>query len=242
MILSKKFKFLFFKPRKTAGTSLEIALRFFCDENDLVTGISRVDEIISHKLNGLKQRPNVWHRYIRKLFGLTIFDKPKNIKFLSTRFENHTYQNQFFDNLLDFEKKNILENYYKISMVRNPYDQMRSFYQFRIARKKVDKVKGELNFVNFLKSYCNDFYNLEKKILFYNNKFILDKVIKYENLNEDLHYIESRLKLKDLTKIFGDINAKGGLYQKNLSLLNDEAKEIIYESSRFIFEKFNYKK
>ena len=44
MILSFSKKFIFFKPRKTAGTSLEIALRYFCNKNDIITGISREDE------------------------------------------------------------------------------------------------------------------------------------------------------------------------------------------------------
>ena len=44
MIISHKHKFIFFKTRKTAGTSLQIALSEFCGSDDIITG--------SHKFHG----------------------------------------------------------------------------------------------------------------------------------------------------------------------------------------------
>ena len=35
MIISHKHKFIFFKTRKTAGTSLQIALSEFCEDGDV---------------------------------------------------------------------------------------------------------------------------------------------------------------------------------------------------------------
>lgn len=44
MIISHKHKFIFIKTKKTAGTSIEIALSSICDADDIITRISSEDE------------------------------------------------------------------------------------------------------------------------------------------------------------------------------------------------------
>ena len=50
MIISHKYKFIFLKTSKTAGTSIEIALSEYCDDNDIITPISPKDERIRSDL------------------------------------------------------------------------------------------------------------------------------------------------------------------------------------------------
>ena len=50
MIISHDYKFIFLKNRKTAGTSIEIALSKFCGPNDVITPISPEDEATRKEL------------------------------------------------------------------------------------------------------------------------------------------------------------------------------------------------
>lgn len=44
MIISHQHKFIFIKTKKTAGTSIEIALSKICGEQDIITPVSPEDE------------------------------------------------------------------------------------------------------------------------------------------------------------------------------------------------------
>ncbi|NEQ36330.1 MAG: hypothetical protein F6K40_08560 [Okeania sp. SIO3I5] len=53
MIISHKYKFIFLKTIRTAGTSVEIYLSRFCGDNEVITPISWEDKAI-RKLPGKK--------------------------------------------------------------------------------------------------------------------------------------------------------------------------------------------
>ncbi|WP_293150922.1 hypothetical protein [Okeania sp. SIO2C9] len=55
MIISYRYKFIFLKTKKTAGTSVEISLSRFCGDDDVITPISLEDEAI-RKLLGKRQQ------------------------------------------------------------------------------------------------------------------------------------------------------------------------------------------
>ncbi|QBX56847.1 hypothetical protein EXE58_16250 [Nocardioides seonyuensis] len=52
MIASHEHRFIFIKTRKTAGTSLEIALSRHCGPDDIITPISPDDEVLRRKAGG----------------------------------------------------------------------------------------------------------------------------------------------------------------------------------------------
>ena len=50
MILSHKYKFIFLKTNKTAGTSIELALSKFCEAEDIITPVTPQDEELRRSL------------------------------------------------------------------------------------------------------------------------------------------------------------------------------------------------
>lgn len=50
MIISHRHKFIFFKTRKTASTSLEIALTNICGEEDVITPFGKYSEEVRARL------------------------------------------------------------------------------------------------------------------------------------------------------------------------------------------------
>ena len=59
MIVSHTHKFIFLKTKKTAGTSIELALSELCGPDDVITPLTEIDEA---QRAGLLGRIAGWHQ------------------------------------------------------------------------------------------------------------------------------------------------------------------------------------
>ena len=148
MIISHRFKFIFIKTVKTAGTSIEVFLSQHCAEEDVVTPIW--PHIESHRPRNYKT--------------------PKNMN----DFKNH-------NSAASIKKRvstEIWDSYFKFCVERNPWDKTLSHYHMMN-----DQSEG-IPFSDYMEqgNFCINFPTYTDA----NGNLLVDRVIKYEALAEEL--------------------------------------------------------
>ena len=219
MIISHKYKFIFIKSFKTAGTSLEIALSKFCDKEDVITPLISEDESIRKKLN---------------------YRGPQNYQDMTEHMSAQEIKQK-----IDPE---IFHNYLKFVTVRDPFDQIISAYYWHNESKKKERKlfffkKREKSFAEFFKIKAKNIYKDEYNRYTDNNVVIVDKFLKYENLKEDIANLSKRLKFPvDLNNALSGIKAKSSARPKNTKTpeLGENYKKKIRELAKNIILLHNY--
>jgi hypothetical protein len=179
MIICHKYKFIFIKTRKTAGTSIDLALSSFCDQNDIIALRAQNDELgkfyipsqnseISLKYYGMS---DVW-RYIRH--------GRKKV------FRAHSSASFIKDNI----SPDIWDSYFKFCFERNPWDKVISDYYWNLHMRRI----GNANLHEFV--MCNKMVSDFGKYTI-NNEIAVDFIGKYENLEQDLEFVRDKLRLPD---------------------------------------------
>ena len=129
------------------------------------------------------------------------------------------------------------KNYFKFSIVRNPWDTLVSFYYwYKNGRPR--KV-GRYDFDYFLKGKPLSYWNDWKRGMYtINENPVLDYICKYENLDKELKKIPVPYNGEMLSTF-----AKAGLREnKNYrDFYNDDSKQIVYNEFQDVIQNFNYK-
>lgn len=181
MIVNHQYKFIFLKTRKTAGTSIEIALSQFCGADDIITPITPIDEERRQALGypgpqnyQLSARHYGAGDWMRRLFK----GKYKQLT-------NHSTARYVREAL----EPEVWNTYFKFSFERDPFDKAISSYYWRT--KKLDPRPTIADFLGTVpqRRICNwDVYAIDDEIC-------VDFVGRYERLNEDLAFIKDKLGL-----------------------------------------------
>lgn len=224
MIISHKYKFIFIKTRKTAGTSIEIFLSRFCGTNDVITPILPPED---------GHYPRHYKRYFNPIREISAHNSGEVIKTLKDFFKRNKYYNHIPASRIKSRiSDDIWHSYYKFCVERNPWDKTLSHYHwltYSTGRKfsfseYISTRKTRLNsfalFSNYMgsKSFCFN-YPLYTDGLKHEN-IIVDYIAKYENLNVELTRIfrklgipfEGNLKIKAKSNYPKDNNSDEKFY------------------------------
>ena len=226
MIISHKYKFIFVKTKKTAGTSIEIALSEFCDDEDIITPITPEDELTRKSL-GFRgpQNCNVPLKYYGKSDWLRLALRG-NVK----QFYNHATV-QFIKQSVS---QDIWNSYFKFCFERNPFDKAISRYYW-----STDKIGDRPDIADYLEAASPSLIS-SWDIYANDGQVLVDFVGRYESIESDLAAVREKIGLpKELTLV----NAKGG-YRKDRrhysNVLNARARTRIEQVCAMEIAKFSY--
>lgn len=180
MIVSHEHRFIFLKTRKTAGTSVEIALSRICGPEDIITPITETDEQL-RKVHGgrppqhytappleIEGRAHMPARAVRRIVGSDVWG-----------------------------------GYFKFAVERNPWDAVVSLYYWRIRDDSTP-----VSFEDFVNSdEVPRWAQKNARIYRLQGKVAVDELCRFESLGRDLDGIWSALSLPGAPEL---PRAKGG--------------------------------
>ena len=197
-MISHKLKFIFIHIPKTSGNSLSLFLKRFID-NDVI----RTSNSLSNPL-GEKQ-------------GIIINCEKtkKSIKHNNITFYKNTYGEKIND-------------YFKFTIVRNPYDRMLSYYFY--SKGKNNQKFNRNEFINFIKNNnCLQHKYIDNTV----------HIIHFENLINELKNIECFKEIVNFNN-YPTLNASSNSKRNYNEIYDKELKDLVFNKYKKDFELFGY--
>jgi len=184
MIVCHQYKYIFIKTRRTAGTSLEIALSQFCGPTDILSALSDEDENLRKELG---YRGSQF--FFAPLSSYTLQDWRRFVVNGKRKLTGGQHSPaSFVKNLVD---NKVWETYYKFAFERNPFDRAISRYYWKTKEFRTLPDINEYIQENDRKQLSNwSKYTIDDHI-------IVDHVGRYETLSDDVAKIKKTIGIPD---------------------------------------------
>lgn len=217
MIISHKHRFIYIKTRKTASTSLEIALSRFCGPDDILTKFSDEDELTRQELG---------------------YPGPQNVMWTppgkqeAQRLMNHTPA-RLAKQVVD---KNVWNSYFKFTFERNPYDCAISAYYF--STRKLETKPALTDYLRKVPMETLSSWNLYT----IDDSVVMDHIGRYEAMETELVDIAARIGLPEPI-VLPEKRAKGEYRQDRRpyrEVLSPQDRAIIEKTCRKEIDYFSY--
>lgn len=233
MIILKSDGLCFLKPKKTAGTSFEIALSKFATAEDIITRIREKDEVIRTEL-GFRGPQN----YRRPLHRYRVQDIKRKIrrKRVKDRYTQHMTASEVRKEI----GKDDFDALFKVSMVRNPYDMAVSNYHWDNKRLNLN-----MSFEEWAQAYPGEL-GVNNAFYFDEGALCVDHFIRFDNMAEDIEVLESKFPtLAGLSGLMSRIKSKDDVRPKSVHFSeyyqsNTHIADNIRAQNAAIIERFGY--
>jgi hypothetical protein len=225
MIVSHSRKFIFLKTRKTAGTSLEIALSKYCGPDDILTPIDFDEEARrEHAGRGAQNYTTALARH-----------SPADLLRLRRDRERAT---AFREHMMGVEARKRLgarvwDEYFKFTIVRDPFDRMLSRFFWSMKARPAHRETWRIETLDQFLRYRAEYVNENWLIYTRGDELMVDDVVRYENLEEDLGRISERIGLdhnlhEDMRQIRAKSDFRPGKESgREASVIDESAARII---------------
>ncbi len=235
MIISFKYKFIFIKTYKTAGSSIENYLYPYLNNRDILAPTK------DHR--GINCWGNFETKELEDYFGKDFLEK--KIKYKMKYFAHMPIWliKERLDNLSNKLNYDIFKNFYKFGVIRNPFDTLVSHYYWQ--NSPYNKNIKPITFQEILQNLESNIYpnygllNLNKLMDKRLEKILCDKIIKYEDLNKELAIVFNKLRIPfdGELKIFKKKSIRKKDYK---DFFDDKSQKLITEIFWKDLEMFNY--
>jgi Sulfotransferase family len=198
MIVSHRHRFIFLKSKKTAGTSVELALSAVCDPGDIITPLAQPeDEPLRRGLS-----PQNWRR--RTLAANAQRKLAEVLDHCTKRIDY--YEHIKASRARKYLGERVWKSYFKFTVERNPWDRQVSYWQFKTRKLGC----FGMTFAAFLET---EYANLSSAdIYMIDDKLAIDHVVRYEHLASDLKAVLDHLGIEttlDLPRAKGNYRQVG---------------------------------
>ena len=123
MIVSHRFRFIFIKNHKTAGSSMEMALGPLCGREDVIPPMELDDTAAFHR-NFHAEKP-LARAYVKSSLLRKLIDRH------SPLIAPYYYEHMPATRVREIVGQEVWANYYKFCFERNPWDKVLSYYNWR---------------------------------------------------------------------------------------------------------------
>ena len=224
MILSEKYKFLFIKGKKIAGTSLEVLLSGVCGSKDIITPITPIDEM-NRLLTGSRTAQNYGEDSKENRQYMSMLKYGPSELLCNDHIPNGTYYNHMsLCEVLDLYG-DIPTDWTIFAFERCPYRKIISFANMQLnftnyqrTGMKMTSTMADLKY--HLNKVIDDRSILNvKNIDLYKDRAgrVRTEIFHFENLKEDVKTLMSRLSINTYPRLE---HFKEGMQSNNIDLLD----------------------
>jgi len=208
MIISHTHKFIFVKTRKTAGTSIEIALSSICGDNDVITPINEEDELLRKEIaHRSLQNTAIPFSYYGFKDWLRMLKRGKRL-----RFYNHMPASE----IKKYVDPKVWNSYYKFCFDRNPLTKSISHFKWRGEKTEYSDFGAYLNSSDVARIMGDTFYKDA------DGNYLIDQVYKMEEMETSFIDISEKINLKNGELVPPSFNTKKSKSNSSLSAVDIE--------------------